>query len=876
MIRSLRRWLAKAAFKLAEAALRKGNAREFSQMVNTLMRLANRSEDEIILTLAGRVLVMSGWLAMRAGNTEEAVDLFDTACDILMKLRTEPNALKLAHAIGESTNDLYERGGDDDSNAKARFLFETLLSRLIGRIAPGCGHDAEERSDALLQRLEFLELGNHEPFRLLVAWLAVSCGVVATDRQCSADSMRYLLQAFRSMDGLLRCPAQCMDLAIPLFMTLAFEYRRHGNSEGERHIRERAAVVLEQAGVPAGWREELITAMEQNQKLQAGIHEAVRTGDFNAVSRLLAGPGVDIFGEHAKAMAGHFGEMASGDTAQLEEAAQKAGGPSRNMTKFFQLVAMEPDDPGLLQFLLPSAFSRDAQLAWRSSAILGVALDPTNANLPQLAILFGKLAVRTLQRMRLDLAQQRLKSLNPFNDEAAERGTALLCDQLTACGRLGEALRYSETVNAERYLPPPKLASVQPLVEASCPLTVPEREVIESLRLVATTDQSGVEAILGECRRLESRLNDSLPRAPHVVLEGEQPLPIDAILLSVNNDGRTIIATLSGEFGTRTEVVQLTPSELYDTALVALQALSSSTSKFDHGWASLKVLHEALLTPFMELIEDLGARVLLVQANGALRRIPFAVLHDGQRYLVERIAIVAHPGSIPLRLSRGLRTPVSAASIAVSEVPGLRPLPFVHLDSCVLRQTVVGGGLGQLDALLDEDASAERVESLLATKPTLLHISSHFEVDHADASRSTFLLAGGQRYTLAQLARQDLASVDLALMLGCETQSVSEVDGAFGITAIDSLLLRMGVGAVVGSAWSVRDDLAHAMLTRFLHEVFTQGNDLAGALRTAILSIARDPVTGAMSHPHEWGAFVLSGDWSCALGQVVDGLEAPM
>jgi len=100
---------------------------------------------------------------------------------------------------------------------------------------------------------------------------------------------------------------------------------------------------------------------------------------------------------------------------------------------------------------------------------------------------------------------------------------------------------------------------------------------------------------------------------------------------------------------------------------------------------------------------------------------------------------------LTLRLSRGLVTPDSAASVAVSEVHRRRPLLFVNLDSCVLRQTAVGGEVSPFDALLDEGASAERVESLLATKPTLPHMSSHFEVDHADVSRSAFLLAGELR-----------------------------------------------------------------------------------------------------------------------------------
>lgn len=864
MIR-LRQWLARLALRQAHAALRAGNGREYARMMTALMRFAGGTADEPTWSVAVRGLVMTACVTVHTGSSEDAADYLDKAVEILLAMRTERYPVELAHHLGRSVFEVYDRGGEEAERRAARTLFRLLLVRLLRRLEPALAeteHDASNGPDDPLDHLERLTTDDRVPVRLLLAWLALASGVAATDAQQSDEAMRYFLRVCLLMDGLTGCPSECFDLAVPAFAAFAFEMRRHSNRELETWLRSRAAQVLERAGVPEQQRSQLFSGMERNQQLQAALHEAIAKGDFQkARSHVLSAS--DLMGEAvAQEMARHFEALADGDATRLAEAARSTGGPGRYVADIVNLVHMDPEDPSVISSLMTSAFSADPQLAWRSSALLGAALDPPNAEFPQLAILFGKHSVRTLQRMRLEIARHGFRGLNPFGDELAIRCCDRLLDQLTACGRLGEALRFAETLSAEGQLPSPALAAVDPLVEASCPLTSPEREVLASARLAAGSPPVNAKALLRECAHLEARLRAGLPSTRHVDLDEELELPAGALLLSIGDDGQTVKATLSGAFGRSTTDTGLSVAELNVATWEALDSLVRPGSDPGRTQAALQVLHRALVTPFMHLIEETGSPVLVVQAKGSLRRIPFGVLYDGQRYLLERIAVVVRPVATAQRPLRGIRCPVTAVSIAVTSVPHREPLRSARLDSDLLSRVVSEGRLGHVRPVFDKDASADRIDALLASGPTVLHVSSHFDVDRADASQSAFVLADGERYPLERLARQDLASVDLAIMLGCETQSFSEVDGGYGITAIDSLLLRMGVGAVLGTAWSVRDDLSHRMLAVLLDQAFGRGVDLACALQAAVLGIARDPASGALAHPHRWGAFILSGDWT--------------
>src|SRR5205085_8531623 len=60
--------------------------------------------------------------------------------------------------------------------------------------------------------------------------------------------------------------------------------------------------------------------------------------------------------------------------------------------------------------------------------------------------------------------------------------------------------------------------------------------------------------------------------------------------------------------------------------------------RLDDAEPLAQTLYRHLIEPIAPLLEEAGIRVLMLVPYGTLRYLPFAALHDGERYLAERYA----------------------------------------------------------------------------------------------------------------------------------------------------------------------------------------------------------------------------------------------
>lgn len=91
-----------------------------------------------------------------------------------------------------------------------------------------------------------------------------------------------------------------------------------------------------------------------------------------------------------------------------------------------------------------------------------------------------------------------------------------------------------------------------------------------------------------------------------------------------------------------------------------------------------QALHRLLLAPLLPDLDRLGARTLILATDGSLRHLPFAALHDGQRWLVERFAIVSSGAAAAGPGAATLRRPWRVAGFGSTlGGPNLHPLPAV-------------------------------------------------------------------------------------------------------------------------------------------------------------------------------------------------------
>jgi CHAT domain-containing protein len=252
----------------------------------------------------------------------------------------------------------------------------------------------------------------------------------------------------------------------------------------------------------------------------------------------------------------------------------------------------------------------------------------------------------------------------------------------------------------------------------------------------------------------------------------------------------------------------------------------------------LQRLYAILLEPLE--ISKRGRERITIVPYGILHYLPFHLLYDGSRYLIENYEVVTLPSASLITRSSPRR---SSGALIISHSWDGR-LPHT-LSEAQIVQSLFGG------VLHAEDAATRTV---LQAKPTqLLHIATHgqYRLDQPDLS---FLqLADGQLYA-DDLLQHDL-SYELVTLSGCETGQAN-VAADEELIGIGRGLLYAGAGALILSLWQVADTTTLTLMER-LYAALYAGHSKAAALREAQLFILQQD---RRLHPAMWGAFQLIGD----------------
>jgi CHAT domain-containing protein len=310
----------------------------------------------------------------------------------------------------------------------------------------------------------------------------------------------------------------------------------------------------------------------------------------------------------------------------------------------------------------------------------------------------------------------------------------------------------------------------------------------------------------------------------------------------------------------RRVVLPVTPTDLGR----AVADLRAEVSRPDGAGvpAAARRLHDALVRPLAPALR--GVRHLSILPDGVLRYLPFAALHDGQRYLVERY-------SLSLQLAPDRAAPVAAAP----RLPATRvaafgrslpsathsPLPGVVDELASLRRLP---GV-QVQLALDRDFTRAGLVAALEQRPQVVHLASHFVLTPTSEEDSYLLLGDGAPLSLRELRQLPWQGVQLALLSACESALPLGPDGAgqgrewAGFAAA---LQRAGVRDVLATLWRVDDAGTARWMAAFYEQWARRGStdavspDLLGRSQREWLRRHRDT---ELAHPRHWAGFVWIG-----------------
>jgi CHAT domain-containing protein/Tfp pilus assembly protein PilF len=322
----------------------------------------------------------------------------------------------------------------------------------------------------------------------------------------------------------------------------------------------------------------------------------------------------------------------------------------------------------------------------------------------------------------------------------------------------------------------------------------------------------------------------------------------------------------------------------------------SATEGWEVPISLCKRLHQRLLAPLVASLPASVDRLILVP-HGVLHRVPFAALHDGNQYLVQKFALSYLPTSslVPVLSERGRETAdstpakgksKSAKSSGATKSSGVDSLSYLvsaisdysatRHDGIVFSsrlrsaagledlsyvleegKTVFGlaGGQGRNAKLLTNDEVKEGLLKMFSDYQ-VVHFAGHAVFNPEEPLASGLVLSDGSILTAARILQDNALRTNcgkLLVLSACQT-GVNVITNGGEILGLARALIYAGMPNLILSLWEVADRSTSQLMSDF-HEAWQAGKtSIARALAEAqVKAIASgQPI-------HAWAPFVHLG-----------------
>jgi filamentous hemagglutinin family protein len=289
-----------------------------------------------------------------------------------------------------------------------------------------------------------------------------------------------------------------------------------------------------------------------------------------------------------------------------------------------------------------------------------------------------------------------------------------------------------------------------------------------------------------------------------------------------------------------------------------------------------QALHQWLIDPITAELEAAGITNLTFILDHGLRSIPWAALHDGEQFLIEKYSLAIMPSlSLTDTAYRPLNRP-DILAMGASDFQVQDPLPGVPTELAAITNTIA-----QSQSFLNEGFTLANLQTARQAEAfQIVHLATHGEFRPGSPDNSYI------QFWREQLPLSDFPSlqfnnppVDLLVLSACQT-AVGDPEAELGFAG---LAVLAGVRSVLGSLWSVSDAGTLGLMTTFYQEL-SQLPIKSEALRQAQLAMLRGQIRieagrlitpssqiplpqalqslgdRTLTHPYFWSAFTMIGN----------------
>jgi filamentous hemagglutinin family protein len=334
----------------------------------------------------------------------------------------------------------------------------------------------------------------------------------------------------------------------------------------------------------------------------------------------------------------------------------------------------------------------------------------------------------------------------------------------------------------------------------------------------------------------------------------EQSIPGTAIIYPVIFDDQVNIVCISPK-GFTVNKYPISRSQIITIARRFNKHLNESFN--DEYQTYGRLLYEYLIEPIESILTANNIHTLVVVPDDILRLVPFAALHDGHQYLIERYAIITTPGLKWFDMKSGFNQAGSISNRKMllcglsKSFQGMSASPYIDNEMQQISKKI------PCDILLNESFFLSEIRNHLIKKNyPMIHIATHGVF--TGCPETSFLLTAKEKITMDQLKQllnmhqYEKRTIDLLTLSACQTGKGNERS----VLGLAGTALKAGVNNVLATLWSV-NDLATSMIMEAFYNGIINHISKASALQFAQKEMIH---SDNYHHPFFWAAFILVGD----------------
>lgn len=289
-----------------------------------------------------------------------------------------------------------------------------------------------------------------------------------------------------------------------------------------------------------------------------------------------------------------------------------------------------------------------------------------------------------------------------------------------------------------------------------------------------------------------------------------------------------------------------------------------------------RLIYDWIFKPLDPYLEAENIDTLLLCTGPKLRSLPFAALHDGDKFVIEKYNLALIPAFTLTDTSYQAQPDRQVLAMGTSEFNNLPSLPGVAIELETIVPKLWSGR-----KITDQDFTVANLQDVHQREGfEIIHIASHSQFNPGSPDDS-FIQFSDRRLSLAQIEELnlELPPVDLLVLSACQT-ALGDEDAEFGFAG---LAMQAGVKSALASLWAIDDTgtvvlmsdfyqqlkstpsksaaLRQAQMNLLQRKIFVEENEIQGLdVAVDLAQISSAEQNQDFTHPYYWAGFTLIGN----------------